>query len=78
MPEVEGTYHVVVNRVQRVQQTRRAPSTAAYYERLLRRVVRELIAWCPVLLREIVERAAGCESDEGDCSSRLQKALPQR
>lgn len=71
------THHIVVDRVQRVQETRRTPSTATDNKGLLRRVVRELRPWRLVLLRKVVERASASESDESDGARGLQEALPE-
>ena len=73
-----STHHIVVLRIQRVQQTRCTPTAAADHKRLLGRVVRELGAGRLVLLGIVVERTTTGEGDEGDATSDLEETLPER
>ena len=75
--ESNGTHHIVVIGIKRVEKACCTPATAANNESLLRGVMRELGPWRLVLLGEVVERHATGDSDQCDASCCLKKPPPK-
>lgn len=73
------TYDVVISRVERVQQTRRAPTASKDDQRLLAWVVRELRTRCAILVGDVPESpCASHEREERDFARGGKETLPSR